>query len=107
MTPNGLRLLAAYRAIGQSPELAIIVTDDWRYVQLAEDIGALAIFVKTDSHAADWSPLAGLNVIYVPREGDTAESARMYRQLWSGRPRSVKALLEGELTTLFFSRAAA
>lgn len=106
MTPQGLTLLAGYRRIGQSPELAVIVTDDWRYVQLAEEIGALAIYAKPDQHASDWSPLAGLDVIYIPRDGDTPATCRMAKALWAARPMRVQSLLDGVLTNMWFSRAA-
>lgn len=105
MTPMGLTLLADLRRRGKMPELAVLVTDDWRYVSLAEEIGALAIYAKPDV-ACDWSPLAGLEVIYIPRDGDTPQNARLSRAMRAANPRSLKSLLDGELTNLWFSRAA-
>jgi hypothetical protein len=107
MTPQGLLLLANLRRLGQSPQLAVIVTDDWRYVQLAEDIGALAVYVKPEHHACDWSAIAGLEVIYIPRAGDTPQNLRMAKALYGGRPSRMKSLLDGELSNLWYSREAA
>lgn len=105
--PQGLHLLAELRRLGQSPELAVFVTDDWRFVKLAEDIGALAIYVKPEDYACDWSPIAGLEVLYFPRSGDTPENARMSMALWAANPRRVRSWLDGTLCNLWFSRAAA
>jgi hypothetical protein len=107
MTPQGLTLLASLRRAGQAPDLAVIVTDDWRFVTLAEEIGALAIFAKSTHHDCDWSPLAGLDVIYIPRDGDTPANCRLAKALWEARPYRVQSLLEGTLSNLWYSRAAA
>jgi hypothetical protein len=107
MNPQGLTLLAQLRRIGQSPELAVIVTDDWRYITLAEDIGALAIYAKPEHHTCDWSPLAGLDVIYIPRDGDTHGNCRLAKALWDAKPYRVQSLLDGVLCNLWFSRAEA
>jgi hypothetical protein len=107
MIPQGLTLLAQLRRIGQSPELAVIVTDDWRFITLAEDIGALAIYAKPEHHDCDWSPIAGLDVIYIPRAGDTPATMRLCRALWDAKPYRVQSLLEGTLTNLWYSRSEA
>lgn len=106
MTPHGLSLLANLRRMGQSPELAVIVTDDWRFVTLAEEIGALAIYAKPEHHTCDWAPLAGLWVIYIPRDGDTPETLRLAKAMREARPQRLQSLLDGELTCMWFSRAA-
>lgn len=62
MTPFELRALAKLRARGQSPQLAVFITDNWpKATQLTEDVGALAIRVRNArDFEHDWAPLAGL-----------------------------------------------
>lgn len=105
--PLGLALLAQLRRLGQSPELAVIVTDDWRYVTLAEDIGALAIYVKSEHYACDWSPVAGLDVIFIPRAGDTPQNLRLAKAILGANPSHLQSMLDGALTCLWYSREAA
>lgn len=62
MTPYELRALANIRRRGQSPTLAVFVTDDWsKATQLTDDVGVLAIRVRNArDFEHDWAPLAGL-----------------------------------------------
>lgn len=107
MTPQGLQLLAGLRRIGQSPELAVIVTDDWRYVTLAEDIGALAVYAKPEHWTCDWTPVAGLEVIYIPRAGDTPQTCRLAKAICDAHPARMQSMLDGCLTAMWYSRAEA
>lgn len=62
MTPYELTALANMRRRGQSPALAVFITDNWpKAAQLTEDVGVLAIRVRNArDFEHDWSPLAGL-----------------------------------------------
>lgn len=98
MTPFGLSLLASLRRLGQSPELAVIVTDDWRYVTLAEEIGALAVKVSgAKDHAHDWQCLSGLFVILILRHPSASDLADFGSALLEANPRRLETLALGRL----------
>lgn len=65
MTPIELQYLRDLRRRGQAPELAVFVTDDWRFAEkITDEIGAMMIRVHgiTDLDY-DWSAVAGLWVV--------------------------------------------
>lgn len=95
--PLGLALLAQLRRLGQAPELAVIVTDDWRYVPLAEEIGALAIYAKPEHHACDWSPIAGLFVILIANRSSSSAIADLSTALLRANPSRLEALTRSGL----------
>jgi hypothetical protein len=97
MIPHGLTLLKRLRSLGQAPELAVLVTDDWRYVPLAEEIGALAIYVKPEHHACDWSPIAGLFVILIANRSSAAAIADLSTALLRANPSRLEALTRSGL----------
>ena len=97
MIPHGLTLLKRLRSLGQSPELAVLVTDDWRYVPLAEEIGALAIYVKPEHHACDWSPIAGLFVILISHRSSSSAVADLSTALLRANPSRLEALTRSGL----------
>lgn len=64
MTPLELQFLRDLRRRGQSPGMAVFVTDDWGFANSMEDIGTLMIRVRSITDLDhDWSALAGLWVI--------------------------------------------
>lgn len=65
MTPVELTYLRQLRRRGQAPELAVFVTDDWRFAdRITDEIGSMMIRVRSITDLEhDWSPIAGLWVI--------------------------------------------
>jgi hypothetical protein len=102
MTPHGLTLLANLRRLGQSPELAVVVTDDWRYVELAEAIGALAVRVAgPKDHAHDWQCLSGLFVILILRNPQPSGLADFASALLAANPRRLETFVRDQLTLVW------
>lgn len=105
MNPLGLQLLAQLRRSGQCPELAVIVTDDWRYVTLAEEIGALAIYVKPEQVACDWSPIAGLFVILIAHRFSAPTIADLSTALLRANPSRMETLTRSGLRLVWDAEA--
>lgn len=72
-TPFELQALATLRRRGQCPSRVVFVTDNWAWASKLEDLGCLAIRVRSPSDADhDWSPFNGLTVVLLERSGNYA-----------------------------------
>lgn len=65
MTPIELQYLRDLRRRGQAPELAVFITDDWRFAErMTDEIGSMMIRVRGIADLNyDWSAVAGLWVV--------------------------------------------
>lgn len=87
--PYELRLLAAYRGRGQSPQLPVFVTTmGYLFVSNIRASGAYVIPVRDIAAAPqwNWAPVAGLEVILSLH----VSNVELARAVASGRPRRLR-----------------
>jgi len=94
MEPWNLRRLRQLRADHQAPAMPIFVVPNRRDEDRFTALGALAINCRPADHDADWSPVAGLDVILVlPEYSEWTELVLAVRD--KGRPRMLRNYVYG------------
>lgn len=96
--PFELRQLADLRRLGKAPAWPIFITDSWEFARRMRDLGALAI---RPNEECDWTPLAGMDVILA--FPDWPENTARMRAIRDARPRRLRLLEDGILSTMWFS----
>lgn len=81
-----LRALAELRRRGRAPELPVFVTDMQRFQRNMDGVGALVIWTDLNT-VRDWTPLIGLEVYVMLRNGYSDAGARLIEAVRACEPR--------------------
>lgn len=99
MTPIELQYLRDLRRRGQAPDLAVFITDDWKFAgKITNEIGSMMIRVSDGGDSDyDWSPLAGLWVILWLKRATEPQIEAFIQVIFEARAQKVWARTGGRL----------